>query len=77
MTQAREPGWNPLRCSGTILPANLLLMAKLIALCLLLIDDSEWRRRREQAQQQVENQPPDGAGQLADHSARSRATRSD
>ena len=36
ITQARGPGWNPLRCSGTILPANLLLMAKLIALCLLL-----------------------------------------
>lgn len=30
------PGWNPLRCGGTALPANLLLMAKLIALCLLL-----------------------------------------
>src|SRR5437660_10006791 len=36
ITEARGPGWNPLRCSGTILPANLLLMAKLIALCLLL-----------------------------------------
>src|SRR5260370_10208073 len=34
--EARGPGWNPLRCSGTILPANVLLMAKLIALCLLL-----------------------------------------
>ena len=28
--------WNPLRCGGTALPTNLLLMAKLIALCLLL-----------------------------------------
>src|SRR6266403_6384375 len=36
ITQARGPGWNPLRCSGTVLPTNLLLMAKLIALCLLL-----------------------------------------
>ena len=31
-----RPSWNPLRCSGTALPVNLLLMAKLIALCLLL-----------------------------------------
>ena len=31
-----KPSWNPLRCSGTVLPTNLLLMAKLIALCLLL-----------------------------------------
>ena len=31
-----KPSWNPLRCGGTVLPTNLLLMAKLIALCLLL-----------------------------------------
>ena len=31
-----KPSWNPLRCGGTALPANLLLAAKLIALCLLL-----------------------------------------
>jgi len=31
-----KPNWNPLRCGGTALPTNLLLMAKLIALCLLL-----------------------------------------
>jgi len=30
------PTLNPLRCGGTALPTNLLLMAKLIALCLLL-----------------------------------------
>jgi len=34
--EARKPGWNPLRCGGTALPTNLLLMVKLIALCLLL-----------------------------------------
>ncbi|MFN3325480.1 MAG: DCC1-like thiol-disulfide oxidoreductase family protein [Bryobacteraceae bacterium] len=28
--------WNPLRCTGTALPPQILLMAKLIALCLLL-----------------------------------------
>src|SRR5262245_36430362 len=28
--------WNPLRCSGTALPPQLLLMAKLIAIALLL-----------------------------------------
>jgi predicted DCC family thiol-disulfide oxidoreductase YuxK len=33
---AVKPSWNPLRCGGTVLPTNLLLMAKLIALCLLL-----------------------------------------
>jgi predicted DCC family thiol-disulfide oxidoreductase YuxK len=33
---AMKPSWNPLRCGGTALPTNLLLMAKLIALCLLL-----------------------------------------
>ena len=33
---AVKPSWNPLRCSGTVLPTNILLMAKLIALCLLL-----------------------------------------
>src|SRR6267378_3181642 len=33
---AVKPSWNPLRCSGTALPTNLLLMAKLIALSLLL-----------------------------------------
>src|SRR5260370_41985999 len=33
---AVRPSWNPLRCGGTALPTNLLLMAKLIALCLLL-----------------------------------------
>lgn len=32
----RGPGWNPLRCGGTALPTNLLLMVKLIALTLLL-----------------------------------------
>src|SRR5262249_19773206 len=32
----KPPSWNPLRCSGTELPVNLLLMAKLIALTLLL-----------------------------------------
>jgi predicted DCC family thiol-disulfide oxidoreductase YuxK len=31
-----EPSWNPLRCGGTELPIELLLMAKLIALSLLL-----------------------------------------
>jgi predicted DCC family thiol-disulfide oxidoreductase YuxK len=31
-----KASWNPLRCGGTALPTNLLLMAKLIALCLLL-----------------------------------------
>jgi predicted DCC family thiol-disulfide oxidoreductase YuxK len=31
-----DPSWNPLRNTGTALPPNLLLMAKLIALCLLL-----------------------------------------
>jgi predicted DCC family thiol-disulfide oxidoreductase YuxK len=33
---AVKPSWNPLRCGGTALPTNLLLMAKLIGLCLLL-----------------------------------------
>jgi predicted DCC family thiol-disulfide oxidoreductase YuxK len=33
---AVKASWNPLRCGGTALPTNLLLMAKLIALCLLL-----------------------------------------
>ena len=28
---AVRPSWNPLRCGGTALPTNLLLMAKLIA----------------------------------------------
>jgi predicted DCC family thiol-disulfide oxidoreductase YuxK len=36
IVQKAEPSWNPLRCGGTALPTNLLLMAKLIALCLLL-----------------------------------------
>jgi len=31
-----RPSWNPLRCSGTALPVPLLLMAKLIAVSLLL-----------------------------------------
>src|SRR5438045_9416432 len=31
-----KPSWNPLRCGGTGLPVNILLMAKLIALSLLL-----------------------------------------
>ena len=31
-----RPSWNPLRCGGTVLHTNLLLMAKMIALCLLL-----------------------------------------
>ena len=31
-TEIARPSWNPLRCGGTALPANLLLMAKLIAL---------------------------------------------
>ncbi len=31
-----SPSWNPLRCTGTALPPAVLLMAKLIALCLLL-----------------------------------------
>ncbi len=35
-TPALKPSWNPLRCGGTALPTNLLLMAKLIALTLLL-----------------------------------------
>jgi predicted DCC family thiol-disulfide oxidoreductase YuxK len=35
-TTQTPPSWNPLRCSGTALPAPVLLMAKLIALCLLL-----------------------------------------
>jgi predicted DCC family thiol-disulfide oxidoreductase YuxK len=35
-TETAKPGWNPLRCGGTALPTNLLLMAKLIALSLLL-----------------------------------------
>jgi predicted DCC family thiol-disulfide oxidoreductase YuxK len=35
-SNAVKPSWNPLRCGGTALPTNLLLMAKLIALCLLL-----------------------------------------
>ena len=33
---AAKPSWNPLRCGGTALPPPVLLMAKLIALCLLL-----------------------------------------
>ncbi len=33
--------WNPVRIGGTALPANLLLLAKLILLCLFLF--SEWR----------------------------------
>ena len=36
VTAYGKPSWNPLRCGGTALPPNLLLMAKLIALCLLL-----------------------------------------
>ncbi len=36
MDAALKPSWNPLRCSGTSLPPNVLLMAKLIALTLLL-----------------------------------------
>jgi len=36
MIPAPKPSWNPLRCDGTPLPPNLLLMAKLLALCLLL-----------------------------------------
>jgi predicted DCC family thiol-disulfide oxidoreductase YuxK len=35
-TEIARPSWNPLRCGGTGLPINLLLMAKLIALSLLL-----------------------------------------
>jgi predicted DCC family thiol-disulfide oxidoreductase YuxK len=31
-----RPGWNPLRCGGTALPVHILLMAKLIAIALLL-----------------------------------------
>ncbi|HLJ14320.1 MAG TPA: DCC1-like thiol-disulfide oxidoreductase family protein [Bryobacteraceae bacterium] len=31
-----KPSWNPLRCAGTALPANLLVMAKTIAIALLL-----------------------------------------
>jgi len=31
-----EPSWNPLRCGGTMLPVNLLVMAKSIAIALLL-----------------------------------------
>lgn len=31
-----RPSWNPLRCGGTALPPELLLMAKLVALALLL-----------------------------------------
>jgi hypothetical protein len=30
------PSWNPLRCGGTALPVNLLVMAKAIAIALLL-----------------------------------------
>ena len=33
---AEAPSWNPLRCSGTELAPNVLLAAKLIALCLLI-----------------------------------------
>ena len=36
MALAARVSWNPLRCGGTALPPHLLLMAKLIALCLLL-----------------------------------------
>ena len=36
VTPPTKPSLNPARCSGTALPPNLLLMAKLIALCLLL-----------------------------------------
>ena len=35
---ARATSWNPLRCSGTALAPNVLLAAKLIALCLLVTD---------------------------------------
>ncbi len=31
-----QPSWNPLRCGGTALPVNLLIMAKAIAIALLL-----------------------------------------
>jgi predicted DCC family thiol-disulfide oxidoreductase YuxK len=36
MAAALNPSWNPLRCDATALPPNLLLMAKLVALTLLL-----------------------------------------
>ena len=36
MAMAAQVTWNPFRCGGTALPPHLLLMAKLIALCLLL-----------------------------------------
>lgn len=36
MAAAVSPSWNPLRCGGTALPVNLLVMAKAIAIALLL-----------------------------------------
>jgi predicted DCC family thiol-disulfide oxidoreductase YuxK len=36
MASAVGPSWNPLRCGGTALPVNLLVMAKCIAIALLL-----------------------------------------
>src|SRR5712691_6765161 len=36
-----KPSLNPLKCSGTSLPVPVLLMAKLLALCILL--SLEWR----------------------------------
>jgi predicted DCC family thiol-disulfide oxidoreductase YuxK len=35
-TAGSRASWNPLRCSGTDLPPNVLLAAKLVALCLLV-----------------------------------------
>lgn len=37
MTDSYPASWNPLRCSGTALPVNVLLMAKLVTLSLVVV----------------------------------------
>ncbi|MCU1291412.1 MAG: hypothetical protein JWP08_262, partial [Bryobacterales bacterium] len=36
LTERKAASWNPLRVSGTALPVNILLMAKILVLCFLL-----------------------------------------